>query len=32
MGEMSRPDTQSLGLMMTGMRQADLPPAEERLG
>jgi simple sugar transport system ATP-binding protein len=32
MGEMSRPDIQSLGLMMTGMRQADLPPAEERIG
>jgi simple sugar transport system ATP-binding protein len=31
MGEMSRPDTQSLGLMMTGSRQADLPPAEERV-
>ena len=32
MGEMSRPDTQSLGLMMTGSRQADLPPVEDRVG
>jgi simple sugar transport system ATP-binding protein len=32
MGEMDRPDTQSLGLMMTGTRQADLARAEEAGG